>query len=176
MFDMKLYEEKLSQAKLNDALLCQNLSNKPYIIINNNSNYNNDEDYEIIRTQHSGGVGVIFPLDLGFTWINTTSILGDIVNDIGIYLIKKDIPVYGEGNDIMINDRKLFGTMSTFNNDNYYEGVFLSFNTNTEIIKKICKKEMIKTPIGLAEFEVTPHEMITLCQDLIKKYGLKEVE
>lgn len=176
MFDMKLYEKLLSEAKIGDALLCQNLGNKPYIIINNNSNYNNDENYEIIKTQHCGGVGVIFPLDLGFTWINNRSILGDIVNDVCFYLIEKNVPVYGEGNDIMINDKKLFGTMSVFNNDKYYEGIFLSFNTDTEVIKKICKKEMVKVPVGLAEYKITPEEMITLCQNLIKKYGLREVE
>ena len=177
MFDMKLYEEKLNKANVGDALLSQNLKKEPYIIINDKSDFNNPYNYEIIKTNHAGGVGVIFPLDLGFTWITSKQILPKILNDISTYLQNKNIPICGQGNDILVNDQKLFGTMFKKLEENiFYEGLFFSFNSDINIIKKICKKEMIKKPIGLSEFKVTPEEIIKLCQSLIKKYGLKEVE
>jgi len=176
MFDMKFYEDKLKIAKSGDGLLCQNMSDQPYIAVTETSEFNNPDNYLVIHSKHVGGVGLYFPRDLGFTWVSNKSLMMDIIQEINFYFSRKGIRLSGDNNDIMINGRKLSGTMSTKQGDNYYEGMFLSFNPDIDIIKSVCKKEMRKEPIGLTELGITPEEMIVFCQSLISKYGLREVE
>ena len=176
MFDMKLYEEKMANLEINSCMLCQNISDKPYIGWNKDTEFDNPDDFFLIDGRYMGGNVIAFPGDLVCNWISDKTILGDFVQEVALYLMKKSLPIYGDGNDIMANGKKLFGTMSTPYNGTYYEGMFLSFNPNIETIKKICKKEMKKEPIGLAEFGIVPEEMIELCQRLIKQFGMKEVK
>ena len=176
MFDMKFYEEKMANLEINSCMLCQNLSDKPYIGWNAKTVFNNPDDYFLIDGKYAGGNVIAFPGDMVCNWISDRNIIGDFVQDICIYLSNKGIEVYGDNNDVMVNGRKLFGTMTNNYNGNYYEGMFLSFDPDKEIIKKICTKEMKKEPIGFTELGVTHEEIIKLCQELIKKYGMKEVE
>ena len=176
MFDMKFYEEKMASLETNSCMLCQNVSDKPYIGWNEKTKFENPEDFFLIDGKYIGGNVIAFPDDLVCNWISDKSLLDDFVADVAKYLSEKFIPVYRDNNDIMVDGKKLFGTMSTPYNGNYYEGLFLSFRPDIETIQKVCKKEMKKVPVGLAEFGVTPEEIIKLCQELIKKYGMKEVE
>lgn len=176
MFDMKLYEEKMANLEINSCMLCQNISDKPYIGWNDKTKFDNPDDYFLIDGKYIGGNVIAFPGDLVCNWISNKSILDKFISDLVMFLQNKGLLVYGDNNDVMIDGQKLFGTMTTPYNGNYYEGMFLSFNPDVEIIDKICKKEMKKKPIGLSCFGITPEEMIEICRKLIKKYGLKEVE
>jgi len=176
MFNMKFYGEKLANIKTNECLLCQNISDEVIIGTNEKAEFNNPKKYKAIDGHHSGGIVVMFPGDVICNWVSEVSLIEPIKDMVCCYLMNKGLPLNFDSNDIMINGKKLFGTMSTPYNGNYYEGMFLSFNPDKDLIDKICKKEMKKVPIGLSSYNISPEEMITLCRDLIKRYGLKEVE
>ena len=161
---------------LETCLLCNNRSEKPCVITNGTAKYNKDYAKENgiwpMFVGHAGGSIVLFPKDMGFTWVTKTSKLQDIMNDILEYLQKYNSKITINGNDVMLGDKKLFGTMS-FGDGPYYEGMFFSFDIDLNIIKGICTKPMEKEPLGLSSLGVTPEEMAKLAEDLAKKYNLK---
>ena len=175
MFDVKQYEDKLKNIKINDSFLCQNMSEEVYIAMNNNTTYKNNKNYLVINGEYAGGTIVLFPKDIVFTWYTkrnmTNEILGDIIN----FFAERDVPIYGSSNDIMIDGKKLLGTTSSEYKDGYYEGLFFSFDPDKEIIRSICQKEMKKEPIGLSTYNILPEDIIELCKKIINKYNLKEV-
>lgn len=51
-----------------------------------------------------------------------------------------------DNNDILINNKKVQGSIFFDKNDMYFYGTAISFTDRTEMIKKICKKKSIKIP------------------------------
>ena len=181
MFDMITYEKVLDDVamrntKLNTCMICDNRSKYPCVITNSDAVYNSDyaKQYKVwpLFVGHAGGSILLFPNDIGFTWFSEQSKLQDIVKDILEYLQKYDKNIKMDGNDVMLNDKKLFGTMSNGCGP-YYEGMFFSFDIDLDIIKKVCTKEMKKEPIGLSYLGITPKEMAELAENLANKYNLK---
>lgn len=178
MFEMSLYEEKFKNIEENTVYLCQNNSDKPYIVMNDKTTYNNNENYFVINGKYAGGTLVMFPNDIVLTWVTRESLwqnfgieLMDFLKNNGVRFTKDLF----DGNDIMINEKKIIGTTSKKIGEYYYEGLFFSFNPDINIIKSICEKEMKKEPIGFSEFNITPETIIDFCKQFIKKYELKEI-
>lgn len=183
MFDFINYYEKLmeidSKQIFDVCLLSKNMSDKPYIATNGDNSYNKDyvisENFTRVKAEHVGGTIILFPNDIAFTWISHQTKLKDILNDIIIYLNKFDNNIVLKDNDVMLGDKKLFGTMSSGVGP-YYEGMFFSFNSDIEIIKKVSTKPMVKEPIGLSAIGITSEDIQNLIMNLIQKYNLKLYE
>lgn len=180
MFDMYNYANNFFQIdnkKMVDiCLLCDNRSDKPCVITNASAIHNKDYIKEngiwTLSVGHAGGSIVLFPKDIGFTWVSKESKLQDIMKDILEYLQKYNSEITINGNDVMLGDKKLFGTMS-LGGGLYYEGMFFSFDIDLDVIKGVCMKPMVKEPFGLSSLGITPEEMAKLAEDLAKKYNLK---
>lgn len=180
MFDLVNYEKFIIDVteppRINTCLLCNNRTKKPAVITNGDAKYNEDKAKEFgvwpIFVGHAGGSILLFPEDIGFTWIINKSILPDILKDILEYLKKFNDKIVLEGNDVMLDDKKLFGTM-TLGEGPYYEGMFFSFNINLEVIKQVCLKPMKKEPYGLSNLGITPEDIEKLIKDLCTKYKLE---
>lgn len=175
MLDVIKYETYLQDVlnqKQDIALLCENKTDKPIIATNEQSNYINEEKYIVLDAKHQGGTLVLFPKDITFTWISNESKINDIVREIYQYLLSKGLPLSVDNNDIMLKDKKLFGVMSYKLDDIYYEGLFISFNTDVNIIKQVCIKQMNKVPTKMPE-EINRDTLIKLLKDLCKKYNLE---
>lgn len=184
MFDMSEYENELTKVLQDDVsnvyFLCENRLEKPYVIVNKESKFNekyvSEKQFPILKTNHNGGVGVIFPTDVGFTWVSDKSSLRDIVAEILIFLQKHKGAVWSHGNDIMFDQYKLFGTMGYKIDNRYYEGVFFSFNSDPEIIEKVCLKKQVKIPKGLSEIKIDRDELISVAIKAAENRGLKPVK
>lgn len=174
MFDVLEYTSMFEKSKgmNNVALFSQNMSDLPILIVNDTSTYNNTLNYEVVNNMHKGDCIVLFPKDLVFTWISDTSLLSCIMLDILTFLHNNGLEtVYMDGNDVMLNGCKLFGIMSGKLDDKYYEGMFLSFYTDLDIIKLVCKKPMTKIPVRLPERLYS--DILDLIHELCKKYKLQ---
>lgn len=51
-----------------------------------------------------------------------------------------------DNNDILINGKKIQGSIFFDSNDMYFYGTAISFIDRMDLIKKICKKQSIKVP------------------------------
>ena len=71
----------------------------------------------------------------------------------------------------MFNGYKLFGTMKTEKDGIYYEGMFISFGTDINIIKSVCKKPMNKAPMALPIS--IRNELIMLIEEFCKENNLE---
>lgn len=180
MFNMNKYEKHISDIINNNlsnvCLLCDNRSDKPAVITSSGTHHDEERAKELgiwpISVGHAGGSIILFPKDMGFTWFSEKTLLQDILNDILKYLKKYNSKITLKGNDVMLGNNKLFGTMSNGVGP-YYEGMFFSFDTDLEVIRQVCLKEMEKEPLGLSSIGVTPEEMTKLAGNLAKKYNLE---
>lgn len=158
--------------KNNIALFCENKNNTPVLLVNDNANYENIYNFPTVENMHTGDCIVMFPNDIVITWKSEkrlmTGLLQRIVNCFQSY----DMDVYMDGNDIMMNGCKLFGTMRTKINDMYYEGMFVSFTNNIEIIKNVCKKPMKKHPLGISDKRIR-NEIIQIIEQFCKDKNLE---
>lgn len=179
MFSMKDYEFNFVQAldKENIYLFCENKSKKPFVIINHtdyNKEYVEENKLQTIQPSHAGGTLVLFPGDQAITWISSTSILTEVLDGIVKYFNSIDIKATLDGNDVMLDNNKLFGTMSYEIGNRYYEGMFLSYTIDIEIIKNVCTKEMKKVPLGLNDLNVNKKELNQIILDILKENNINE--
>lgn len=180
MFDLMDYSKYLHKIidtdKFNTCLLCKNFLDTPCVITSNTAKYNKKyvETHNIPQsfTGHLGGAIVFFPNDIGFTWWTKESILKDVLKDVIDYLKQYNPQIVLVDNDVMLDDKKLFGTMSN-PGTGFYEGMFFSFDSDIKIIKNISTKPMVKKPLGLSSIGVTPEDIEELINNIIKKYNLK---
>lgn len=180
MFSMSNYKHKILEITeppmLETCLLCNNRTNHAYVITNGDAVYNKEyvekNNIHPLFVGHVGGSIILFPKDIGFTWVTKESKLQDIMKDILEYLQKYNSEITMNGNDVMLGNKKLFGTMSNGEGP-YYEGMFFSFDIDLDIINGVCTKPMVKEPLGLSSLGITPEEMAKLAEDLAKKYNLK---
>jgi lipoate-protein ligase A len=180
MLDMANYKKMIydmtDNLLLETCVICNNRSGKPCVITNGSTKHNEEfaEENGVwpLFVGHIGGSIVLFPKDIGFTWVTKESKLQDIMKDILEYLQKYNSEITMNGNDVMLGDNKLFGTMSNGKGP-CYEGMFFSFDIDLDIIKGVCTKPMVKEPLGLSSLGITPEEMAKLAEDLAKKYNLK---
>lgn len=174
MFDILDYEKIFNdnRSKTNRALLCENRTADPIIVTNDDSNYDNENDYKIINNMHQGGTLVIFPQDIVFTWLSDKTLLKKLCRELYVLFYEKGLMLSNDGNDILFEGKKLFGTMSCKLDKGYYEGLFFSFNSDNKIISEVCNKKMIKIPISMPK-QVAREELIAVVLDFCKNYNLE---
>lgn len=86
------------------------------------------------------------------------------------FLKEKGLDVKTIDNDIMVSDYKVASGVEGSHNGYRYLGYQISLNQDIELIKKVCKKPMVKIPKGLSDFGVTTDEVIEFCNNFWEKY------
>lgn len=99
----------------------------------------------------------------------------DFIKDLHMYLVNKGINAVIDGNDILIDSCKVASCAENNIPPDFKwcnVGMQISMTQNLELIRNICKKEMIKTPKALSDYGVTLEEMKVFIVDWFKKYGI----
>lgn len=115
----------------------------------------------------SGGCMVLFPQNiivqsvfLGSNFSKQYKFLHDFVE----WLNTKEIKASTNGNDVLINDRKVLGAVSETLPEPYkgwiFFGIQISINSDPELINRICTKPMNKIPGALSDYGLTTEEVM----------------
>lgn len=124
---------------------------------------------------YAGGVLCILPTDLevSIIAIDAPSIFPQlIINKVLEWIkskINQEVEIVISGNDILINNMKVFG-MANYTYQNVTVcGFHLAFNIDLDFIKQVCTKEMVKVPTGLNNFgNFDREELITEMMSWLK--------
>ena len=174
MFDIlnyvKIFTDNVN--RINIALFSTNNNDTPVLLVNDNANYKNIYDFPTVKNMHVGDCIVMFPGDLVITWKSEKRLLTRLLSDILECLKSYDMDVYMNGNDVMMNGCKLFGTMSTELSGIRYEGMFISFNSDINIIQDVCKKQMNKRPLGISDKRIRA-DLIKIIEQFCKDKNLE---
>lgn len=92
-----------------------------------------------------------------------------IIEQVKEILQEKGISAEIDGNDILIaNKYKCASHSSThIGNRAVYTGVQICFHADPDIIKRICKKESKKIPIGLSNFGIDNTELLVRIKEIV---------
>ena len=124
-----------------------------------------------------GGAIVLFPGNIAVDAIYSVSSCNLAImflEDMVRFLEARDIKVSIEGNDLMVNGKKIVGIVgqplpTPF--DKYsYMGFSISINSNAELIDKICTKPMNKIPGALSDYGITTEEVMEWTLDWFDKH------
>lgn len=178
----KYFEENINSYKENKTILynnlvIENLSDRPKAIYNPGTNFNKqyckNQNIELVNTQHCGGCIVVFPGDMVLGHYDKHSnFIEELSNRIETWLQNK---LFGneirfDNNDLLINGKKILGMMRLdfVDEEHEFSGLFLSYQSDIDIIKNVCTKKMEKEPIGLKEFGIEKEE--------IKEFIIRNIE
>lgn len=138
-----------------------------------NKDYVKTRGIKCINLGNAGGCIVAFPgnvelghfsKDLDNTFIErlTEAVLRVLENK-GLYVTK-------DNNDLLINGvYKVFSTSrAIYNKSIAFSAVHISINCDTDIVRKICTKPMVKIPKGLSEYGITTEEVLALILEVFK--------
>ena len=145
-----------------------------------NEKYVNDNHYVTVNLHHSGGCVVSFNGDymIGYFSENSSDFFEYVLNEFVRRLpelLEGDHKIELNGNDILIDGKKISGAMCTnFYNKINFMGFFISYQSDIDIIKNICTKPMEKEPIGLSEFNVNHNSFEQLLLDIIRNFEVME--
>lgn len=129
--------------------------------------------YVLVHFQHSQGypVSQIGDLQLIHFGYCDNNFKEKFINRVLEWLTGKGLKVECVDNDLLIDNHKFCGIACTrYPDDDYQQtSIHLSINMNLEDIKTICKKPIVKVPIGLGEYGITTEEaeqmFISLCNE-----------
>lgn len=113
-----------------------------------------------------GGTCVVFPNDLSLCRLThgTDSWGKDTLNKIKKILRNKGLEVMPSGNDLLVYENGNAYKVASYGEGllgNMFEVVIhLSIGMDLDIINKVCTKPMLKTPKGLAEYNINADEII----------------
>ena len=135
----------------------------------------NDINKEFCDKQHihyryenrAGGCIVFFPgnIIIHSVYPSTTFLRQHhYVNALVDYLQNKGINAFTNNNDVLINDKKIVGTVSQTLLGSYkgwiYFAAEISINADIELIDQICTKPMNKIPGSLSDYNITTEEIM----------------
>lgn len=115
-------------------------------------------DNNIIHKErpYSGGVLCVQPSDLqvGIIAVDAPPMLAKVVMDRVVLWIERgtDAEVSTDGNDILVDGRKVYGMYNLVHQGVTVVGFNVTFDVDLDFIRSVCTKEMIKVPAGLNEF------------------------
>ena len=173
-----LYKKAINNNLTNVCIFAENKLNKPIVTLSDTREYNKEyceeNNISVVYCSYAGGTLVFSPNDIALCWISNKDILYSISGEIVKYLKKYINELYSSGNDVMIGNKKLFGTTSKQLNDElFYQGFFVSFNPDVDLIKKICTKPMEKEPSGLSKWNIDRQEIIYIIEKALKDNGIE---
>lgn len=130
-----------------------------------NKDFCNQENIHYRYENRAGGCMVLFPNNMitcsiypSDNFLRQQKFLQNFTE----WLQSKDIKALTNGNDIMINNKKVVGAVSETLPEPYkgwiYFGTQISINANADLISKICTKPSIKIPGALSDYNITIDE------------------
>ena len=145
------------------------------------SNGGSDEDAAkrlgvlVVHMGNEGGTIVtnIGDVDIG---IFTNGYSGNDIRDRLIDLIAEEVKANSDaeiildGNDYMINGRKVIGCGSRMHDGVLYTAIHIAIHSNVELVRKICTKWMSNIPGALSEYGITTEFVIRALEKAIKEY------
>jgi hypothetical protein len=125
-----------------------------------------DSGIKTKRLGNAGGCIVAFPgnVEVGFFSKNLDNDFIERTTSEAIALFKrKGLEVVQDNNDILVDGYKVFSTSkASYNHSIIFCAVHISINCDTDLVRKICTKPMVKIPKGLSEYGITTEEMFDL--------------
>ena len=120
----------------------------------------------MVQINHEGGTIVASPGDISIGMF-TKDYKGHeyrdkIVNKIINRLRENGYNASIDGNDVVINDRKVIGYGSRRFGDILYTAMHIAVNTNLEMIKTICTKDMKKIPDALVNYGINTGDILEI--------------
>lgn len=150
--DFEKYHNELIGSK--EMLLLKHNSERPLICYYDGLSYNNTEEYDKMNSGHNGGCYVAFDGDyIVIYFFKEESEIKNFLDNVILKFVdklKELLPnenIEFTGNDILINDKKISGASSSD-----YATFFIGYNPDLDVIRKVCNKEMVKTPGGLKDY------------------------
>lgn len=122
-----------------------------------NEQYCIDNNIPVYRIKRSGGPIVSSVGDYDFVIVekNNKFRQPQILTKLLTLLVSKNIKVEFENNDLLVDGYKVASYACRDVPGGLYTAIHISMSVNMELIKNICKKEMIKVPKGLYDFGIT---------------------
>lgn len=85
------------------------------------------------------------------------------------FYMTKGLAVSSDRNDILIDGRKITSWSRT-----HYEGMWqnvlhVSINSDVDLIRRICKKPMVKVPGSLKDYGITANDCLVVIQSLLQE-------
>lgn len=127
-------------------------------------NTNIDENYcvqnniPVFRVQRLGGAIVSHPNDYDFVVIEPKTYDGSrpaLFQKLIHTFLKNNLTAVFENNDLLVDGYKVASySYRELDNGMLYLAMHISMSVDLELIKSICKKEMIKIPKGLNDFGI----------------------
>ncbi len=150
-------------------------------------NYGNSRDFDIkfcdsqqipYRYENrSGGCMVLFPGNIiTYSVYTSNNFLRQhkFLKDMVSWLKEKDITAATDNNDLMINGKKIVGTVSETLPDPYrgwiYFATQISVNIDAKLINQICLKPTLKVPGALSDYGITTEEVMEWTRDWFDKH------
>ena len=115
----------------------------------------------MFATHHSGGTIIVFPGDLSlYASSRERNKLGKRITErVRQYLLDAGINAVIDGNDVMADGKKVCSYGSSVVNGLLETVVHVSINSDVELIRKICSKEMIKMPGALSDYGIAAQDV-----------------
>ena len=156
------------------------VADEPFVIVGNSLGSNEEVAKQLnMPIAHMGNEGSTIISDVGDVDIGLLT-YGYVGNDIRDELInaisnkiynKYKIEMNIDGNDHMIENKKVIGHGSRMYGDILYTAIHISINTNLGLIRQICTKQMNKTPGQLSDYGITTVFVVNTLKRIIKKYN-----
>lgn len=123
------------------------------------------------QINHEGGTIIASPGDVQIG-ILTEGYSGHVYRDIIINGIIDKLKANNhdailEGNDILVNGRKVVGFGSRMFGKILFTAIQVSIDINLDLIKSICTKPMTKMPDGLKNYGITTQDILDILFDTI---------
>lgn len=121
------------------------------------------EQVKLIQIKHEGGTIILSPgdVDIGiFTYdFSGHDYRDQIISEILSLLNLNEVSISQDGNDILVNDKKIIGFGSRRYGNILYTAIHISINADLDLIKKICTKPMKKIPGSLSDYGITSNDI-----------------
>ena len=138
-----------------------------------NKDYVKTRGIKCINLGNAGGCIVAFPgnVELGhFSKDIDNAFLEKLTKAMIEMLESRGLSVSKDNNDILIDGiYKVFSTSkAAYNGAIAFSGAHISINCDTDLVRKICTKPMVKIPKGLSEYGITTEEVLELILEVFK--------
>lgn len=130
-------------------------------------------DIKMVQIRHEGGTIVLSPGDVD-VGIFTKGFAGKEYREIVVEKIRKKLKETGvetelNGNDLLINGKKVIGFGSRFFGEILYTAIHFAVNTDIELIKKICTKNMNKEPDSLQNYKINTTDILEILSETFER-------
>lgn len=103
--------------------------------------------------------------------IESADIVSDFIKEFTAYLTGFGLSSNFDGNDILVDNKKIVGLVyKPIIKNYYYFGVSISINADINLIKNICTKPMKKIPGALSDYGITTDEVMEFVLDWFHRH------